>query len=61
MPVASKEAVERVIGELGEFGLPAGKAGEVIVLETPEYFEAVGQFYQNFEEVSDGQVIQYLK
>lgn len=54
VPVASREAVDRIVRDLGEFG-------EVIVLETPEYFQAVGQFYQNFEEVSDEEVIQYLK
>ena len=54
VPVSSKEAIVRALGELGGFG-------EVVVLETPENFQAVGQFYQNFEEVSDEQVIQYLK
>lgn len=54
VPVASKEAEEKIVRELGEFG-------EVIVLETPKNFQAVGQFYQNFEEVSDEEVIQYLK
>ena len=54
VPVASKEAVDKIIRELGEFG-------EVIVLETPEYFQAVGQFYQEFLPVSDAMVIQYLK
>lgn len=54
VPVASSEAVDRIVRELGEFG-------EVLVLETPEYFHAVGQFYQNFEEVSDEEVVQYLK
>lgn len=54
VPVASREAVDRIVRELGEFG-------EVIVLETPQYFRAVGQFYQNFEEVSDEEVIQYLR
>ena len=53
MPVASKESVERVSKEIGEIG-------EIVVLETPEYFQAVGQFYQYFEEVSDEEVIQLL-
>lgn len=53
VPVASQEAVERIVRELGEFG-------EVVVLETPQYFQAVGQFYQNFLPVSDEEVIKYL-
>lgn len=54
IPVASEEAVDRVSREIGEMG-------EVVVLETPEYFQAVGQFYENFPPVEDEQVIQYLK
>lgn len=54
VPVASKESVEKVVREVGE-------AGEVIVLETPEYFQAVGQFYQDFNEVTDEEVVQLLK
>lgn len=53
VPVASKEAIVRVLGELGGFG-------EVVVLETPEYFQAVGQFYHEFEPVEDQDVIQLL-
>lgn len=53
VPVASKEAERRVIGEIGE-------KGEVIVLETPEYFQAVGQFYKHFEPVEDAEVVQWL-
>ena len=52
-PVAAKESVDRVRREIG-------KMGEIIVLEKPEYFEAVGQFYQEFLPVSDQEVIKYL-
>lgn len=48
VPVASREAIEKIVEE-------------VIVLETPEYFQAVGQFYEKFEPVEDTEVIQYLK
>lgn len=54
VPVASQEAVEKVIKQLGE-------VGEVIVLETPQYFQAVGQFYYQFEPVEDEEVVQLLK
>ncbi len=36
-------------------------ADEVIVLEVPFYFYAVGQFYRSFEQVSDEKVKQVLK
>lgn len=51
VPVASREALEKVTDE----------CGQVIVLQIPEYFGAVGQFYHQFEPVSDEEVIQYLK
>lgn len=51
VPVASKEATEKVRREIRK----------VIVLETPEYFQAVGQFYEQFEEVTDTEVVQLLR
>lgn len=48
VPVASKEALEKI------------DADKVEVLYIPEYLQAVGQFYQNFEEVNDEKVIQLL-
>lgn len=50
VPVASKGALEKVKEE----------CKQVIVLQMPEDFGAVGQFYQQFEPVSDEEVIQYL-
>lgn len=38
-----------------------GKVDEAIFLETPIFFEAVGQFYQEFPPVSDEEVIKLLK
>ena len=49
-PVASKDALDRVIDELDK----------MVVLETPEAFRAVGQFYEEFEPVSDETVVQLL-
>lgn len=51
VPVASKDAMEKV----------AQEAEEVVVLHTPLDFQAVGQFYQHFEPVTDEEVIQLLK
>ncbi len=34
---------------------------ELVVLETPSNFAAVGQFYRNFPQVMDEEVLQYLK
>lgn len=53
VPVASYGTIEDIKRELGKFG-------EVVVLETPEYFQAVGQFYHDFLPVSDQEVIQSL-
>ena len=35
-------------------------ADEVVCLSAPEYFNAVGQFYQSFSQVSDEEVIELL-
>lgn len=50
VPVASKDSLEKIKVE----------ADEIVVLETPEYFEAVGQFYSEFLSVSDEEVISLL-
>lgn len=50
VPVASQEALEQV----------KETCEQLIILHTPEYFQAVGQFYQEFEPVSDSEVVQYL-
>lgn len=49
-PVASAEAVVRL----------SHLADEVIVLEAPEPFYAVGQFYDNFDQTTDAEVIDWL-
>jgi putative phosphoribosyl transferase len=36
-------------------------ADEVVCLETPRFFHAVGQFYQDFPQVDDEEVIDVLK
>ncbi len=51
VPVAPQEAVDKIRSEVDE----------AIFLEIPEYFQAVGQFYQSFDPVSDEEVVQYLK
>jgi putative phosphoribosyl transferase len=50
VPVAPKEAVKRLQRE----------ADEVRVLATPEPFYAVGQWYQDFPQVSDERVVELL-
>jgi putative phosphoribosyl transferase len=45
-PVASPESIEALRGD----------ADEIVCLETPEDFLAVGQFYRDFSQVSDNQV-----
>lgn len=43
VPVAPPDTLKRV----------AAMADEVICLEAPEYFQAVGPFYRNFSQVDD--------
>ena len=50
VPVASKEAVEKLSKEVDE----------VLTLLIPETFYGVGAFYENFNEVSDEEVVFYL-
>ncbi len=49
VPVAPYEAVKRL-----------EKEAEVIVLYVPEYFYAVGQFYEDFHQITDEEVISAL-
>jgi predicted phosphoribosyltransferase len=51
VPVASQSAVRKL----------SEQADEMIALMTPKDFYGVGQFYENFEHVSDEEVVSYLK
>ena len=51
VPVASTEAVEKV----------RPHADEVVCLQTPGFFHAVGQFYRDFRQVDDAEVIALLR
>ncbi len=51
VPVAPPETLKRV----------AEMADEVVCLQAPEYFQAVGQFYQNFSQVEDEEVVDILR
>lgn len=51
IPVLAKEALSKL----------EKLADEVIFLEAPELFFAVGQFYQNFDQVTDQEVKELLK
>jgi predicted phosphoribosyltransferase len=50
VPVAPKETLEAL----------AGEADQLVCLETPEPFGAVGYFYENFAQVDDAEVIALL-
>jgi putative phosphoribosyl transferase len=50
VPVAPSETLETLRGD----------ADEIVCLETPEDFYAVGQFYRDFHQVSDDEVTQIL-
>jgi len=51
VPVASIEAVEKV----------RPHADFVVCLQTPAFFHAVGQFYQDFRQVGDDEVVALLR
>lgn len=51
VPVAPPDAPERLRTE----------ADEVIVVETPPNFDAVGAFYRDFRQVSDEEALTYLR
>jgi predicted phosphoribosyltransferase len=51
VPVAPPDTLAKV----------ADLADEVVCLEAPEFFQAVGQFYQYFEQVDDTEVIEILQ
>jgi putative phosphoribosyl transferase len=50
VPVIAKDSLEKI----------AVLADEVVYLQAPELFFAVGQFYREFEQVSDEEVLRYL-
>jgi putative phosphoribosyl transferase len=51
LPVASEEAVNRIAPEVDE----------LLCLKMPPDFAAVGQFYYRFDQISDREVLEYLK
>ena len=51
VPVAPSDTLEKI----------SPYADEVVCLETPDMFYAVGQFYQSFPQVEDEEVIELLK
>ncbi|MBI2580539.1 phosphoribosyltransferase [Candidatus Woesearchaeota archaeon] len=51
VPVSSQQAAELLRAE----------ADEIICLDTPEWFMAVGEFYRSFPQLTDEEVINYLK
>lgn len=51
IPVAPKETVKKFEGQVDK----------LIILETPDYFSAVGEFYRDFPQVEDKEVVKLLK
>lgn len=51
VPIAPKELMPKIAPEVDE----------LIVLETPDDFSAVGQFYKDFRQISDEEVVELLK
>lgn len=53
VPVVSQDTLDKIVRDIGGIG-------EVISLHSPENFQAVGQFYKEFNSVSDEQVVRTL-
>jgi len=51
VPVASRETIERLRPE----------ADDIVCLSTPEDFYAIGQFYRDFHQLSDDEVLDFLR
>lgn len=51
LPVAPKELRSKIAPEVDE----------LVILETPSEFQAVGQFYEHFEQVGDEEVVTLLR
>jgi len=51
VPVIARDSLEKI----------TALADEVIYLQAPELFFAVGQFYREFEQISDEEVLRYLR
>lgn len=51
VPVAPRDTYERLVGEVDE----------LVCLSIPEFFYAVGQFYLDFSQTTDEEVIEILK
>lgn len=52
VPVAPRDAIQKLENEVG--------VDQVVVLETPESFGAVGAFYEDFSQVSDDEVLRIM-
>ena len=51
LPVIPKEVIPKIVPEVAE----------LVLIETPEKFSAVGQFYKDFGQISDEEVVELLK
>jgi len=49
VPVAPPEVVEKF-----------EKIAEIVVVEKPDFFMAIGSFYEDFHQLTDEEVIEYL-
>ena len=58
---ASRVILAVPVAPRSSLGLLADVADELVCLETPESFYAVGQFYRDFSQTSDGEVVELLE
>ena len=57
---AAKVVAAAPVGAVDSVALLAQDADEVVVLETPQWFSAVGQWYENFGQTTDDEVREIL-
>lgn len=58
---AGRTVLSVPVGSPGTIDELEDEADEVVCLETPPGFRGVGQFYENFEQVSDEEAMAYLE
>jgi predicted phosphoribosyltransferase len=58
---ARRVVVAVPVGPVGVRERLCPPADDVVCLETPEYFYAVGQYYRNFSQTTDEEVVQLLQ
>ena len=60
-PASRSRGVRGAGGPRAAFGFLSDECDDVIVLETPASFRAVGEWYERFDQVTDREVLDALE